>query len=963
MKNNIQISYIIPIKDTKNDKAIIKNYDKEHGAVKDINWIIENAVNCSEKKWQIKKEYLPVVQNTIAGCRIAHDDADYFKLWNGWVFVDFDNLNNAETLIKNWHKELCKIPIYFCSQLSASKKGIHLFFNIVPTLHSMEEYYNYCAICYNEVWKCLNEELKQYIIEQDRQQNEILDHHNIYHEHLFKIASNKFYVNENFDIDLGEEFAEFYKDEIDTFIKSKVRKSYNTKQKNINGDTTKTEKFEFIKSDVPSEIKLMSDPNIVWSHNMRYSLYVTLRYFYDEQTAKKLCYEVSILNKKSDTSNEKILSDISGYKFDEKTNYCNKNICRELVEVYGFDIYTKQEEENVVSNYVKIQLKDGHYFSDILDEVLINLGDITIIECAAGRGKTNAMKTLNNVIITQPYQSIIENKFNNTDFECIYDYFHLEKQENKICCTPDKLINFDNDLISNIEYVVIDECHTIFTNANFRLETMSKLVSKVKELCKLGKKIILMTGTTFREFDLFENYNLKFIRIETKPLHRKSIKIQYVTNDKVMQQRIFNDIDYYVKNGYKIIIPFNDGDNRYNDMINTFKTKFNVGEIESTYFKKSNKENELNKQIIENGNIDNVDVVFASLYMGEGLDINYNGKVVVLFLKIDTAQYIEQISARFRQNDIECVMYLNRKFDAKNKAHRYYNITDSYDDILASNTITEDIKNELTNIFQKHKDEKRYNEILNEYLKVYPFIDRMNFNINEDSLKLYEIAKSSMSYFKQLSVIIIKLQLYGFKVRFQKTDKDEKDAKEIAKIIKGSRKYRKQKEYEKAVELLQNLKEKDLIDIHTTYKTKDKMLKFVKELYSNGVTFEDSIKIGLSICDDNAVKWSEMDNIKSYVEYMIQVDVNNKINIINKGLVNAMLNYDNSEMSYYNWQNKIEEWNNKLCLIENVKETKEEMSAILKKIIDVHLITHKTKNDISIKVRNYGKILDDYFLQ
>ena len=88
-----------------------------------------------------------------------------------------------------------------------------------------------------------------------------------------------------------------------------------------------------------------------------------------------------------------------------------------------------------------------------------------------------------------------------------------------------------------------------------------------------------------------------------------------------------------------------------------------------------------------------------------------------------------------------------------------------------------------------------------------------------------------------------------------------------------------------------------------------------------------------------------------------------KINIINKGLVNAMLNYDNSEMSYYNWQNKIEEWNNKLCLIENVKETKEEMSAILKKIIDVHLITHKTKNDISIKVRNYGKILDDYFLQ
>ena len=220
-----------------------------------------------------------------------------------------------------------------------------------------------------------------------------------------------------------------------------------------------------------------------------------------------------------------------------------------------------------------------------------------------------------------------------------------------------------------------------------------------------------------------------------------------------------------------------------------------------------------------------------------------------------------------------------------------------------------------------------------------------------------------MSYFKQLSVIIIKLQLYGFKVRFQKTDKDEKDAKEFAKIIKGSRKYRKQKEYEKAVELLQNLKEKDLIDIHTTYKTKDKMLKFVKELYSNGVTFEDSIKIGLSICDDNAVKWSEMDNIKSYVEYMIQVDVNNKINIINKGLVNAMLNYDNSEMSYYNWQNKIEEWNNKLCLIENVKETKEEMRAILKKIIDVHLITHNTKNDISIKVRNYGKILDDYFLR
>lgn len=906
--------------------SYVKLNDKKQGCKLDFSYIIEN-----NSKWTKDKQKMSSVQNTNAGYRLGSDDKDYFNHWEGLIFVDLDHVSNIDYEFDKVNKTLSKLPIFYCSQKSASNKGIHLFFYIKSKQHTIEEYYNYVAVCLNEVYKIKS--LRNYI-----------DTHNIQHQQLIKISQNKFYVNEHFDENLSEEFIDFYNEEINKEIKNAVRQVYDNKTKVNEDDCIK---YDFIKSESPDEIKLINKPNIVWGHNERFILFNTLCYFFSESDAKRLCYEISILNKKSDTGNDKIQKQISLYKFDKKYG-CNKKYCNELVDVYGFDIYTKPIEKDV-NNIIEIELKEDGYFSDVLDEFLNNLGQITLLECMPGRGKTNGMKLLNNIIITQPYTSIIENKFNNTDFEQIYDYFQLEKPCNKIVCTPDKLINFSDDLISNIEYVVIDESHTIFTNSKFRLHTMAKLIERVKDLANMGKKIILMTGTPFREYDLFKDYDFKYIRIKTNPKHKRNIKIKYVANNKVKRKKIIEDIKRYCNDGYKVIFPYNRGDGGYDDFISTLNNMNII--IKSSYFKKSNKDEDLNKEIIENGNIDDCDLLFCSLYMGEGLDINYEGKVIILFDGIETGQYISQIAARFRNTDVECNMYLNRR----------YNISKSYTEILEKNKIDNNIIDEIINVLNNHKDDNKYNQIITAYINRYPFIDKLKTDVNKDNLILYEISESCFEYYKQLSVLIDLLKSYGFDVKFYKTDEDEKGANEIFKLIKGSKKYRLFKEYEKCIDLLNNITEVELLDIKISYKTKDNMLKFIKELYSKGVKFDDCIKIGMSLCVDEKVRWNEMDNIKRYVEYMFEDKVNNRISNYYKEFVNDLNKLNKTTITYYDWKKKITDWNNKICANENINITKDEMKSVIEDIIKIHLFTHIVKNSISFEVRNYGKILDEYF--
>ena len=129
---------------------------------------ILNAQITSEIMGGLCKEDKVCIQNQCSGTRLGKDSTiggekvDYFKYWNGVIFVDIDNepgwtVEKNSALMEKIHKELCEYAWYIWTAPSPSLRGIHIVGYIHSQFHCKKEYIISASIVYSRVLEILSQ--------------------------------------------------------------------------------------------------------------------------------------------------------------------------------------------------------------------------------------------------------------------------------------------------------------------------------------------------------------------------------------------------------------------------------------------------------------------------------------------------------------------------------------------------------------------------------------------------------------------------------------------------------------------------------------------------------------------------------------------------------------------------------------------------------------------------------------
>ena len=952
LSNNRQ--YLENIHVTVINNQFYKSYSENYNAARKVAFttVIDD---CVKIKKDADKDKLPCLQTQASGIRFVKDDQDYFKYWDGLIFIDIDDVSkhysNVDELERKVAEQYSKSKIYIGSQRSISG-NLHLFFYIPAKLHTKYEYYVYAGICYDSLkrWGEIPEEC--------------IDYHNFRHDQLFKICHYPFILNEAFNSDIEvDDVDKLYKSISDRDIVKCIDNALMVHE--IKPITM----YEAGKWPVP-EIKTPSKPEILWEHQARLELITTLAKFYDMPVAIELATRVACMNKKDDTNVEKIRKQFEDWAKTSNNDKYNASgrVIEELTK-YGFDLYNTTDESALRKPDNIFNLTKEQYLSDIRNELtdIVNAHSITLCEAPAGSGKTQFVLGMNDgVIMTEPYTSVIKNKVEPTGkFNCLYADFHLADWEtaNQVVCTPDKLVQMDDKYLEGIKYLFVDESHLIFSNSEFRFKVMDGFVKKIKHIAELGIHVILLTGTISLETQLFEDvYYVKVVRDDK---YTKDIEFVYAESSKAVHQKVYDIMTHCFADGTKVMIYANDGDLKVDKFMNSY-TKITGNTPRWTYFKTSRIDEDNNNSILMNGDIENVDVVFGTSFLGEGLDIMYEGKVKVIFWHLQSLQTIEQYCARLRKTNKDAVVMLNRDIVngvAKNKynySHEYKYLSVNRDDIKSGIHAAE--------LYRINKDNKKVDDIISKLIGKYPYIDIETCNVDEESLALYEMYKSAKVYYSQFGVIYQHLKDdYGFNVKFHGTVISSAVMNEVDKINKAFNKYKQKAKADKWIEAIDEATEANITSLQITYKTKNKALELIKSLYDNGITFENCKELARQCVVNNKIDVKEAESLVSIAHFMWKTmaekkeltDVYSKlVNDINKLGERKTINHK----TYYNFiDDKTECLLNELKLKEG-KETKKNVKDIVKKILKMHLKTRKNKNNIALEVRNLGQMFDTQYV-
>ena len=368
-----------------------------------------------------------------------------------------------------------------------------------------------------------------------------------------------------------------------------------------------------------------------------------------------------------------------------------------IAKMISDSLRTKRSYRNFTGNEYTLDYKSetNGYLSNILDDSSFVAG-VNMLYAPAGCGKTSFFEGLSQtkrIVIIEPMKSIVRAKSCNNGISYIFEKSQATNfvDDNKsIMIYADAFLDINKKFTSKVDYVVLDECHVIGQQLNFR-ERLISLINVINDLDK-DIKIVCMTGTPDSVDKMFDVKNNIVVRYNETNKRNKVLVHHTVSCDSARYTelakeaiRVMDCKDKDENGNYKrgkVLCPVKDKEDAiiiYSLIKHYRKEKIDIEKI-SDYV-----ENNLYSTSTKNVAYDKInslsemddEITFCTTYLSVGIDIK-NGKYDEIMTMGDfDANELEQFANRFRQNDIKIHKFVSKaakrsEYDCNSKpAYRY----------------------------------------------------------------------------------------------------------------------------------------------------------------------------------------------------------------------------------------------------------------------------------------------------
>ena len=728
-----------------------------------------------------------------------------YQIWNGLQIIDLD-IKNAElaTYLKDiLFKELCKYNWFLGVCKSASGKGLHVWTKITPIsiTHKNRKIEYLCN--FRHKYSYVYMVLLNYMEDNRYTKSDIIEFMDMAmakpQQGIFISSDNAALMSTNFqDLRLDVNFEGAFDNGIASidWISHTDLKEIFSKLEWFNNDN-----FDSDNNVDLSNINNINERDLTkrkgkkhYKHNQRWQLANTLTALYGEQKAFEILREIcehtttrelkgdiktaAIHNKPISVWAVKELNKFHGFKIEMKGD--NEEYDKRLSKVIE-DIkkdskidYVKSAIDN--DNKVVFNITRNQYLGNIKDDIIKNLGKISLLEAGAGYGKTEMIKSLSaKTLLILPFTSTIKAKIEADENTSDWLYFYGAKRPTLQELMSDKSIAMTIDKFSNInlfelnnaqfEYIVIDESHLLFISS-FR-DVMSPTIQR---LANCNAKVIMMTGTPTGELLFFPN--IKHIKVIKEDIRIKDVKIFFTPTKYEQLVDMCKSMALDIKDGKKILFPTNKGNLYFEEVIGLVQQYADeMGlkrRIKHFYYKKSNTGDESMDSINFNKSVGSNDIVFCSSFLSVGVDICDKYDFRVYFSELWISQDIEQFANRIRNNNLFVKIYLPKR-DSADYQINYLNVEPldlgfSKEDLI----LIQDFIRTCNDMLDRNNEEYKYNPLIQSLLSANRYLkydeNDCKYYIDETAYKLKVFEDRYTNYAKQLQVLIKGMQDFGYTI-------------------------------------------------------------------------------------------------------------------------------------------------------------------------------------------------------
>jgi hypothetical protein len=424
------------------------------------------------------------------------------------------------------------------------------------------------------------------------------------------------------------------------------------------------------------------------------------------------------------------------------------------------------------SNTKTYYIKSNEYLGNIKNQLIKDIGRVTLIEAGAGVGKTEMVKAFGRegkrVMMIMPFTSTIKSKVEG-DKNWYYSYGNRKVRFDKEPCvslTLDKFakLNLMDIKEEGFDYIFLDESHLLF-QSEYR-----PVMPKVIEMIRNSEvPIILMSGTPIGETVFFPD--ITHLRVIKEDTRKKEFNVRLVDKPDDLMYHMCRNMARDISQGKRVLFPTNKG-TLYKEQIQAAVQYFlekdfcYFDQIVVNYYKKSNIGEDFMNDINFNKTIKKTNILMCSDYLSVGVDILDKYEFSIYFSEIRLPQEVEQFANRLRSNDLFIYMYLSKN-DA-NGDSKNLNIYNQID--LRLND--DEIKNAhailaiCNGMIERNPIEYKYNSLVASIINNNKFIEyndiENKYYLNEIAYKTIYFERKYRDYAQQLPVLAKGMIAYGY---------------------------------------------------------------------------------------------------------------------------------------------------------------------------------------------------------
>lgn len=774
--------------------TICSNIKQTVGTICTLDILINTIISKENKK--INKSDRKVVYSTSTGERPIGKRA--FELWNGFQVIDMDikDENLANKLKYHIFEKLYKCNWFLGVVLSSSGKGLHIYTKInVPITdendmrkkkllylsnfrHKYSFVYLSCLSAAEELGFTKDDVLKWMDLAMFKPQQGAFigyDSHPLINTHFFE---DFIYVNFDNVEDIGHPDIDWltYPDLKEVFKRWEWFEE-DQDESNLNIEVTDAKDL---------------DTNIInkihYKHFERWRLANTLVKIYGLEKGFKYLRHICSNNIKD----KELQADcITASRHDKPVDVWAVN---RLNSQHGFKIKLNIQDDSFdeselfvsmdqienptlikESKYLKTyNIKSDQYLGDIRNEILENIGRVTLLEAGAGVGKTEMVKQIvrdgKKVIMVMPFTSTIKSKVENDPDWC-FSYGNKKPRldaSKGLSLTIDKFsrLNLMDIKVSGFDYIFIDESHLMF-QSEYR-PVMAKVIEMIRNT---EIPIILMSGTPSGELVFFSD--IVHIKVIKEDLRKKVFKVNLVDSTSDLMYHMCRQMANDISNGKRILFPTNQG-TLYSQQIEAAVTYFmqnehlNFEKIRLHYYKKSN----IGEQFMDDVNFEktiaDTQILLCTNYLSVGVDILDKYDFSIYFADLMMPQEVEQFANRLRSNDLYINLYV-AKNDAEGNSrsiHKYkeMNLKLNEKEIKDVHSILR-ICNEM---IERNQLEYKYNSLISSIIHGNKYIEydevENKYYLNEIAYYVIYFERKYREYVQQLPVLMRGMKSYGYEI-------------------------------------------------------------------------------------------------------------------------------------------------------------------------------------------------------